>query len=189
SSRIIRVMRGKTVYRAPVRGRFDHGVNDVLNGIHMEEVVSVLGVEAVCALTVTWLWKHLRGHAGRVANLADSGIDAGLARLEQLVEQRLGADTALAKLRTEAHSGTENPRTHRRLELALQDAAESDSQLVAELRNIVDELRMSADVDGLKSAGRDLIQNTGSGSMFVHTGSGNLHAASPDVSPRGDQDG
>lgn len=122
-----------------------------------------------------WLWTLMQTHAGNGEQVLNAGIGAALKRLENAVVAKISGDTALSTLRADADSGQENPRTLQRVRLALEEAAEIDPQFAETLRQIIDELdAKNPRPAGSVSAGRDLIQNTGPGSMIVHTGSGNL---------------
>jgi hypothetical protein len=73
----------------------------------------------------------------------DRTLDAGMDRLHELISRKLGKDPALEQLVEEAEAGEHEPRalTRRRLELALEDAAERDTEFADALRRAVDELR------------------------------------------------
>ncbi|WP_199044624.1 hypothetical protein [Glycomyces salinus] len=74
-----------------------------------------------------------------------------------------------------------NDRTSKRVELALQDAVEDDRNFAIQLREAVSELQAMQQSDTPDiAAGRDVIQQTGAGTMIVHTGSGNLNSSPQD---------
>ena len=148
----------------------------------------MLGVDALCALVAAWMWKSARIHAGRLGRLANAGIQASLDKLEDTVQRRLSGDSALAQLKVDAESDRDNPRTRQRLELALQEIVEDDQQVAHALRELVGKLEATSGNASRISAGRDLIHNSGSGTMAVHTGSGDLHMSSEDVRRSGGRD-
>ncbi|MFJ1561545.1 hypothetical protein [Streptomyces mirabilis] len=95
-------------------------------------------------IAVGYLFVWAVGKARRVAGRADAevdhALDAGMDRLHDVVASRLGSDPALERVVQEADSGMEEPteRTRRRLELALEDAAERDTVFAEALRQAVD---------------------------------------------------
>ena len=136
----------------------------------------MIGPEALCGVAVAWIWKSARIHAGHAGRIVNSAIGAALDRLDNLVQTRLGGDSALRLLRNEADSRTDNPRTRQRVELALRELVEADPGFGAELRELVAQLEPEAEAAGI-SVGRDYIQNSGSGTMLVHTGSGSIRVS------------
>ncbi|MGH3511324.1 MAG: hypothetical protein ACRDQV_08295 [Pseudonocardiaceae bacterium] len=103
------------------------------------------GVEFVVGYLVAWVLRTARRVGKRLDERVDAdvdvAIDAGLERLHELVVAKLGGDPALAKLEVEAKEGVESPRTHERVRLALEDAAEQDPSFGVELTELVNTLR------------------------------------------------
>jgi hypothetical protein len=91
------------------------------------------GLELVAGYLAAWVISKARRAAGRVDGEIDRALDMAMDRLYALVLDKLGADPALKKLQTDAKRRVKDPRTHTRVRLALEDAAEQDPRFAAEL--------------------------------------------------------
>src|SRR5438094_10501057 len=98
-----------------------------------------VGLEALAALVVAYLWRKAKRVAGRADAEVDRALDAGMDRLHEAVGARLGAG-ALAPLRAQAVEGVDQPRAQA-LEGAIVDAARVDGEFAARLRQVVEALR------------------------------------------------
>ena len=105
-----------------------------------------MGVEVVLGALIAWAIAKARRVGREADEIADEVIDAGAARVHDLVMAKLGADPALAKLEIEA-SRTEavSERTLDRARLAIEDAIEEDHEFATELAAAVAQLRPEAD--------------------------------------------
>lgn len=135
----------------------------------------MLGVESLCAVAVAWLWRYALRLSGNLGETLDAGLDSGLNKLDSLIEERLSGDSSLAQLRAEAETDEDRALTRNRVALALQAAVETDPELGTRLRELVAELDSTSTTVPTVSAGRDYVQQTGDGSMFVNTGTGDQH--------------
>ncbi|MEV6742600.1 hypothetical protein AB0N14_39385 [Streptomyces sp. NPDC051104] len=101
------------------------------------------GFEIVVGYLCAWGVRKARRVGERADGEVDRALDAGLDRLQDLVRQKLGEDTALHRLTEEAASGQGAPsnRTRQRVQLALEDAAEHDAAFAADLEQAVQHLR------------------------------------------------
>jgi len=106
----------------------------------------VTGFEIAVGYLFAWAVRQVR-RARRVAGPADAEVDrelaVGMDRLHSLVSRYLGQDPAFRRVHEEAAAGQQEPslRTCRRLELALEDAAERDADFAVALREAVTELQ------------------------------------------------
>jgi hypothetical protein len=109
--------------------------------------VVVVGLELVVGWLAAWAWGKARRVAGRADAEVDRALDAGMDRLHELVSGKLGDDPALARLEDEAGQDLEavsaSPRTRQRVELALAEAVESDTDFAARLAELVAQLRQA----------------------------------------------
>jgi hypothetical protein len=115
--------------------------------------------------------------SARVDGKIDHALDAALDRLYELVAGKLGADPALAKLQMDAQQGVEEPRTHKRLQLAVEDAVDQDPRFAAELGQLLQQIQafgppnvgrsttVRADRRGI-AAGGNVVQSRGN--QFGH---------------------
>lgn len=104
------------------------------------------GVEIAVGYLAVYAWRKARRVAGRADEIIDEGLDAGLDRLQALIEDRLGADDpVLKKLQAQAGANLDTiavtPRTRERIRLALEDEAEVDPGFGAQLQEVVDRLQ------------------------------------------------
>jgi hypothetical protein len=126
------------------------GISSVRSGW----VVVVTGMEIAVGYAFAWLVRKARRVAGRVDTEFDRGLDAGMDRLQALIDAKLGQDPALERAREEAGAGREalSERTRQRLELALEDAAERDNGFAEALERAVKECQTAAGAMGAMSA-------------------------------------
>jgi hypothetical protein len=91
-------------------------------------------IEVAVGLLVAWFARKAGRVGKRLDGITDEAIDASADKLHALVMAKLGADPALAKLAAEAaDTGDAAARTKARVELALEEAAESDAEFAAAL--------------------------------------------------------
>ncbi len=100
----------------------------------------MVGLEVVAGFLAAWAVRKARRVAGAVDGQADVAIDAGLDRLHRLVIGKLGADTALSQLETEAVAGGASQRTQDRVRLAVEEGCDGDPEFAAALRQLLDQL-------------------------------------------------
>ncbi|MEU9022700.1 hypothetical protein [Actinomadura sp. NPDC048394] len=100
------------------------------------------GLEIAVGYLFAWAVRKARRVAGRADQEVDRGLDAGMDRLHDLVSRKLGNDPALARLSDEAEAGRQEPRprTGQRVVLALEDAAEGDTEFADALQQVVEQL-------------------------------------------------
>jgi isopropylmalate/homocitrate/citramalate synthase len=104
----------------------------------------VIGWELIVGWLAAWLWGKARRAAGRCDAGVNRAIDAGMDRLHELVSAKLGDDPALARLAEEAaqnlDTASTSVRTRQRVQLALEEAADSDPRFAAQLAEVVADL-------------------------------------------------
>ena len=98
------------------------------------------GLELVAGYLVVWAVRKAKRAGARLDKEADEVMDAGLDRLHSVIATKLGTDPALAKLETEASEGDPSDRTVQRVNLAIEEAAEDDSQFASLLKAVLAEL-------------------------------------------------
>lgn len=100
------------------------------------------GVEIAFGYFAAWAFRKVRRVAGAADAEADRVLDAGMARVHDLVSARIGEDSSVRQMAAEAEAGREEPteRTRRRVELALEEAMEADEDFAGRLNRLVDEL-------------------------------------------------
>jgi len=120
----------------------------VLNVIAKCEVVLVAVIETglIVGYIIAWAVRKAKRVAGPLDADVDKALDAGLGKLHELVQARLGPDPALSDLVEEAQSGDPDPvreLTRQRVELSIQaaankseDFAQGVTELVASLQQI-----------------------------------------------------
>ncbi|MFJ9427550.1 hypothetical protein [Streptomyces sp. NPDC101249] len=98
---------------------------------------------ALLSVGCTWLFKKARRVAARADQHIDETLDAAVDRLFQLVSAKPEAAPLLARLEQEAEDGlTEpSPRTRRRLEDALAQDAEDDTDFATDLERAIKAIR------------------------------------------------
>jgi hypothetical protein len=145
----------------------------------------VTGLELVAGYLVAYVVRKARRAAKGADAEVDRVIDAGLERLDTLVSCRLGEDPALKQLRQEAAGGTANQRTIQRVQLAVEDAVETDSVFEGELQQVLVELRAAGATPGVSAedhgvaAGRDLKISAKSAGIAAGVIHGSVSTANP----------
>jgi hypothetical protein len=116
----------------------------------------MVGLELVAGYLVAWGVRKLRRVGTRLDEKTDEVIDAGLDRLHDVISAKLGADPALGKLEDEVSQGLEpNDRTLRRIQDAVEEAAEDDPEFGVTIEALI--ARLEEARDGAPSvAGIDL---------------------------------
>jgi hypothetical protein len=116
----------------------------------------MVGLELVAGYLVVWGVRKLRRVGTRLDEETDEVIDAGLDRLHDAISAKLGADPALGKLEDEVSQGLEpSDRTLRRIQDAVEEAAEGDPEFGASIEALI--ARLEEARDGAPSvAGIDL---------------------------------
>jgi hypothetical protein len=101
------------------------------------------GIEIAIGYVFAWAVRKAKRVAGRADAEMDRSLDASMDRLHDLVSRKLGPDPALQRLTEEATTGQAQPsdRTRQRVQLALEDAAETDPDFAAELARLVEQLQ------------------------------------------------
>lgn len=101
----------------------------------------MVGVDVVAGYLIAWAVSKARRVGGRLDQDVDEIMDAGLDRLHDAVEARLGPDRALGALELEAAEGEVTSRTRERAEAMLATAAGHDPEFAAELDRLTIGLR------------------------------------------------
>ena len=96
------------------------------------------GLELVAGYLIAWGMSKLKRAGKRLDEEADEVIDAGLDRLHDAIAAKLGADPALVKLNADVAHGLEpSDRTRRRVQDAVEEAAEGDPGFAAALEELL----------------------------------------------------
>lgn len=113
------------------------------------------GLEIAVGFLVGWAVRKFRRAAQGVDAEVDRALDTGLDRLHDLVSSKLGADPALAQLNTEVEqAGQPSDRTQQRVQLALEEAADSDTAFATDLTAILEHLQNLEQQAGGSTTGR-----------------------------------
>jgi hypothetical protein len=116
----------------------------------------MVGLELVGGYLVAWAVRKARRIGKGLDEDADEIIDTGLDRLLDAIASKLGTDTALAKLEDEASRDLEpSDRVLRRVQDAVEDAADEDPQFAAIVQALLAELE-KAQAESPSIAGIDL---------------------------------
>jgi hypothetical protein len=101
----------------------------------------MVGLELVAGYLVAWAVRKAKRAGQRLDKETDEVMDAGLDRLHEVIAAKLGTDPAIEKLEIEAiESRQPSDRTIRRVNDAIEEAAEDDSQFAALLKAVLAEL-------------------------------------------------
>ncbi|MEW1777109.1 hypothetical protein [Streptomyces sp. NPDC086777] len=113
------------------------------------------GIEIAVGYVFAWAVRKAKRVAGRADQEVDRTLDGAMDRLDDLVRRKLGEDTALQRLTLEAADGRDEPseRSRRRVQLALEDAAEQDLAFAEALERALRELQALSRGTGQVSAG------------------------------------
>jgi hypothetical protein len=102
-------------------------------GLGAKEPV-VVGVEVVIGTLIAWAVGKARRAGKALDGLADEVVDAGAAKVRDVVLAKLGDDSSVRKLAEEAaETGEVSERTRKRVALAIEDAADEDRQFAEAL--------------------------------------------------------
>jgi hypothetical protein len=133
--------------------------------------IVVIEAGVVTAYVIAWALRKARRVGDRLNIEADGVIDAGLDRLHEIVENKLGGHPVLAELVEEAGEAGDGEQitdlTRLQLELALTAAAKKDDIFAQMVTGLVEQLQ-----DAEQVAGKSVIAGSGS-TVF----SGNAKAA------------
>jgi hypothetical protein len=103
------------------------------------------GLELVVGFLIAWAARKARRVGERVDAEADRLLDVGLDRLHDVVVGKLGGDTALARLESEAsEAGEASTRTKARVRLALEDVVEDDPDFAAQVQEALTQVQAVA---------------------------------------------
>lgn len=96
------------------------------------------GLELVVGYLAAWGVRKLKRAGNRLDEETDEVIDAGLDRLHDAIAGKLGTDPALVKLEADVSHGLElSDRTRRRVQDAVEEAAEDDPDFAAVLEALL----------------------------------------------------
>lgn len=95
----------------------------------------------VVGYLASWVMRKVRRAGERADGRLDEVVDARVDRLCDLVVGKLGAEPAVQQLEREAADGVDSERTRLRLQLAVQEAAEQDTEFADALHSLVEEIR------------------------------------------------
>jgi hypothetical protein len=102
------------------------------------------GLELVAGYLIAWGASKLKRAGRRLDEETDEVIDAGLDRLHDAITAKLGSDPALVKLDADVAQGAEpSDRTRRRVQDAVEDAAENDPGFAAVLGELLARLEQA----------------------------------------------
>jgi hypothetical protein len=105
-------------------------------------VIGMIGFEPfVVGYLASWVMRKVRRVGERADGRLDEVVDARVDRLCDLVLGKLGAEPAVQQLEREAAEGVDSERTRLRLQLAVEEAAEQDTEFADTLRSLVEEIR------------------------------------------------
>ncbi|MFF9409822.1 hypothetical protein ACF1B0_30510 [Streptomyces anandii] len=114
------------------------------------------GIELVVGYLAAWAVRKGRRVAGRADQEVDQALDAGMDRLHEVVASKLGDDPALERMALEGQSGQEpSERTRQRVQLALEDASDDDSDFALALQAAIDRLEELKQQSGAVTATGD----------------------------------
>lgn len=112
------------------------------------------GVEIAVGWLAAYAWRKARRVAGRADEIVDEGLDAGMGRLHDMVEAKLGAYPALEQLEAQAGSDLDtvsvSERTIERVRLALLDEVENDPGFGTQLQEVIDQLQALQEQSGTR---------------------------------------
>jgi hypothetical protein len=100
----------------------------------------VPGLELAAGYLSAWVVRKARRVGAKTDGEVDRVLDVWLARLHDLVTANLVDDPALAQLEREATTGIDSERTRRRVQDAVDQAAEDDPGFAEQVLQILDEL-------------------------------------------------
>ncbi|WP_051969173.1 hypothetical protein [Kitasatospora azatica] len=100
-------------------------------------------IEIAVGYLFAWAVRKARRVSGRTYDDIAREVDAGMDRLHELVEAKLGQDRALERALEEATEGRDelSERTRLRLVLSLEEAAEQDPDFATMLREAIEQVQ------------------------------------------------
>lgn len=114
------------------------------------------GIEVAIGLLVTWLARKAKRVGQQVDADVDQVLDTGVAKLHELVVDRLGSDPAVVKLHAEVtETGAASDRTKDRVRLAVEQAFEDAPEFKERFLALVSQLRAAHGGRGDVIAQRD----------------------------------
>jgi hypothetical protein len=133
-------------------------------------------IEIAVGYVFMWAVRKAGRAAGRTDTEVDRTLDASMDRLHDLVSRKLGQDPAWRRLTEEAGNGREQPsdRTRRRVQLALEDAAETDPSFAERLARLIEQLAGAHSATDAVTAGAD--GQTAGGSVTIRADNGGIAA-------------
>jgi hypothetical protein len=94
----------------------------------------MIGIEVAVSLLVAWAIRKASRAGRRADQIVDDAIDTSLDHVHEVIIGKLGGDSSLTKLEAEAaDAGEVSERTRSRVQLALEDATEEDSEFAKRL--------------------------------------------------------
>jgi len=127
------------------------------------------GVDLVAGYLFAWAVRKFRRVGAAADAEVDRVLDAAGDKLHELVSTRLGHDPSLARLEQEAKAGVDSERTRRRVQDAVEQAAEDDPTFAAQLGEILAELASGQSWQQVTHTGSVRQHNTG-GTAIANTG-------------------
>jgi len=105
------------------------------------------GFELAVAYLIGWGWRRAQQTAGQVTEAVDAISETAVDRLRAIAVSKIGGDSALAALDAECSKVVDAPlvsdRTKLRVQLALEEAADSDPDFKAQLLEQVERIRQA----------------------------------------------
>ncbi|MFF4160673.1 hypothetical protein [Streptomyces sp. NPDC001678] len=145
-------------------------------------------MEIAVGYFAAWAFRKARRVAGAADAEVDRVLDAGMARVHDLVSVRLGEDSSVRQMAAEIEVGREEPteRTRRRVEMALEEAMEADEDFADRLSRVVDELERHRKAvggapagDGFITAGGNVEVRADNSSLIARDISGTVNLGNP----------
>lgn len=118
----------------------------------------MVGLEVVAGYLIAWAVSKAKRAGGQLDQDVDQIMDAGLDRLHDAIEAKLGQDQAIGALELEAAEGTVTGRTRERAEAVLAAAADNDPEFAAGLGRLI---------AGLQEITRSGVTAKGDGSIAI----------------------
>jgi hypothetical protein len=139
----------------------------------------VVGLEVAVGCVAAWAWRKARRVAGRADEVVDAALDSAVERVHEAVVSRLSSDSSLRQLEIEASTDLDRlavrELTHQRVQLALQDAVETDPQFAAWLQELLVQVpaeQGSVGAQSLSVSGQRSVAVGGNNSGTIATGDG-----------------
>jgi hypothetical protein len=140
----------------------------------------VTGLELVAGAAVGYLVRKARRIGRRADADVDLALDAGMDALHRVVSEALKGDSSLTTLEEQAQAGSDTDRTRRRVQLAIEQAAEDDTSFADQLGELVSRLQklettrtdVITAIEGGIAAGGDVIQHAETGGVIARDISG-----------------